>query len=54
VAPEITPEPSPEERMVILTALEEQSADEGLPPAYRSPWRQAGILESVEDEGESG
>jgi hypothetical protein len=52
VESEITPEPSPEERAAILAALQEQSADEGAPPAYSSLWRQEGILESVEGEDE--
>ena len=51
--PEITPEPSPAERAAILAALEEEHADEGAPPAYRSLWRRDGIRESVEGEGES-
>ena len=50
--PEITPEPSPAERAVILAALEDQNADDGVPPAYRSLWRRDGIRESVEDEDE--
>jgi hypothetical protein len=54
VEPEITPEPSPEERAAILAALKEQDPNEGAPPAYRSAWRREGILESVEDEGEVG
>jgi hypothetical protein len=53
VEPEITPEPSPEERAAILAALKERDPNEGAPPAYRSVWRREGILESVEDEGES-
>ena len=52
--PEITPEPSPEERAAIVAAVQEQDADAGAPPAYRSAWRREGILESVEDEGENG
>jgi hypothetical protein len=50
VEPEITPQPSPEERAAILAALRDQNADEGAPPAYRSAWRREGILESIEDE----
>jgi hypothetical protein len=53
VEPEITPEPSPEERAAILAALQDQNADEGAPPAYRSLWRRGGIRESVEDEDEA-
>jgi hypothetical protein len=53
VEPEITPEPSPEERAAILAALQDQSADEGAPPAYRSLWRRDGIRENVEDEEET-
>ena len=54
VEPEITPEPSPAERAAILAALQDQNADAGAPPAYRSLWRLDGIRESVEDEDESG
>ena len=48
--PEITPEPSPEERAAILAALRDQNADEGAPQAYCSAWRREGILEGIEDE----
>ena len=51
--PEITPEPSPEERAAILAALQDGSAGEGLPPAYRSLWRRDGIREGVGDEDEN-
>ena len=47
---EITPEPKPEEREALVTALERLLRDEGAPgthPAYRSEWRAEGILESV-------
>jgi hypothetical protein len=53
VEPEITPEPGPAERAAILAAWEEQKADEAAPAAYRSLWRQEGILESIGDEAES-
>lgn len=42
---EITPEPSPEEREALLAALREVPAR--VDP-YRSVWRLAGLLESVE------
>jgi hypothetical protein len=47
---EIRPEPSSEERQVILRALEEQLAQEGRPAAYRSAWRDLGIRENTDDE----
>jgi hypothetical protein len=53
VEPEITPEPSPEERAAIIAALQEWDVNEGAPPPYRTAWRREGILESIEDEGES-
>lgn len=46
--PEIRPEPSPQERMAILVALERLFADGG-PPAYRSGWREAGIRENLDE-----
>jgi hypothetical protein len=46
----IRPEPSSEEREIILRALEEQLARDGRPAAYRSPWRQLGIRENTDDE----
>jgi hypothetical protein len=50
VEPEITPEPSPEERAAILAALREQQSEGSEPPRYRSAWRREGIRESLEDE----
>ena len=47
--PEIRPEPSPEERAAILAALERLLAEDSLPPAYRSSWREAGILENLDE-----
>jgi hypothetical protein len=47
--PEIKPEPSPEERAAILAALERLLADDSGPPAYRSAWREAGILENLDE-----
>jgi hypothetical protein len=49
VEPEIRPEPSPEERAAILAALERLLADDSVPPAYRSAWRDQGIRESLDD-----
>lgn len=49
--PEITPEPSPEEREAILAALQDQEPEGG---ASGSAWRREGIRESLEDEAESG
>jgi hypothetical protein len=49
---EIRPEPSPEERAAILTALEHLWAHaEGL-ASYRSAWRAEAIRENVEDDGD--
>jgi hypothetical protein len=49
VEPEIRPEPSPEERSAILTALERLVADDPRPAAYRSSWRDAGVRENLDD-----
>ena len=48
---EITPEPSPEERAAIVSALESRG-DESAGP-YRSVWRLAGLLENVESDGDA-
>ena len=48
---EITPEPTPEEREALLAAL--TSAPGGHTDPYRSVWRLAGLLESVESGGEA-
>jgi hypothetical protein len=50
--PEISPEPSPEERAAILAALECLLENDPLPPAYRSAWREAGVRENLDDLGE--
>ena len=47
---EIRPEPSSQERELILRALEEQLAQDGSPAAYRSAWRELGIRENTDDE----
>lgn len=52
--PEIRPEPSPEQRAAILAALERLLAEDSLPPAYRSSWREAGILENLYDPDDYG
>ena len=44
---EITPEPSPEERQALLASLERLLAAPEPPAAYRSGWRERGILENV-------
>jgi hypothetical protein len=41
----ITPEPTPEERTAILAALD-RLAENGVPAAYRSAWREEGIREN--------
>ena len=48
----ITPEPSPEERAAILAALS-RLAENGLPAAYRSAWREEGIRENSREDGSS-
>ena len=50
--PEITPEPTPEERAAILAALERLLAEDSGPFAYRSAWREAGIRENLDESGE--
>ena len=52
--PEITPEPSPDEREAILSALREQQLEGTAPAGYRSAWRREGISEGVEDEADGG
>jgi len=53
VEPRIEPEPDDAERRAILAALEAAATDEPSVDPYRSPWRDAGIRESVDapDEG---
>ena len=48
---EITPEPSPEERAALVSALE-QSGDRSADP-YGSVWRLAGLLENVDSGGDA-
>jgi hypothetical protein len=50
----ITPEP--EERDVVLAAVEQLLSRNPLPAAYRSGWRSAGIRENVaqDQEGHAG
>ncbi|HEX9415395.1 MAG TPA: hypothetical protein VF895_01665 [Gaiellaceae bacterium] len=50
---EFSPEPSGEERRALLEGLEQLLRQEGmrpLPAAYQSAWRQAGILDAMEDQ----
>lgn len=44
---EIRPEPEPDQREAIETALERLLAHPALPAAYLGAWRQAGIAENV-------
>jgi hypothetical protein len=44
---EIRPEPSEEERTVIVEALEAAVPVSRTPPGYDSPWRAAGLREST-------
>jgi hypothetical protein len=46
----IEPEPDPKTRDALTLALERLLEDDSPPPAYRSAWRQAGIVENVESE----
>jgi len=48
VEPAIRPDPSADERTAILAALELFEED-GVPGAYRSGWRDAGIRENVDE-----
>ena len=48
----ITPEP--EDRDVVLAAVEALLARDPLPAAYRSAWRLRGIAENVEDQDDAG
>jgi hypothetical protein len=47
----ITPEP--EERDAVLAAVEALLSHESQPAAYRSGWRERGILENVEDQDDT-
>jgi len=49
------PEPDPDEREAVALALERVFGADGLPSAYVSRWRAAGIAENLdgESEGES-
>jgi hypothetical protein len=46
---EIRPEPKAEERDAILRAVEEQWARDPRPSSQRSPWREQGIRENLDD-----
>jgi hypothetical protein len=50
VGVEINPEPTPEEREALLAALARMNG----PAREASPWWEAGIRESVEEESEEG
>jgi hypothetical protein len=47
---EIRPEPAPQEREAIVTALQRLLAREPEPTAYTSRWRDAGLRENVEED----
>jgi hypothetical protein len=47
---EIHPEPTAEERQVLLAALAELDAPPEPTPDYRSAWRLAGLAEDAEEE----
>jgi hypothetical protein len=46
--------PEPEERDAVLAAVEVLLLREPQPAAYRSGWRERGILENVEDQDDTG
>jgi hypothetical protein len=50
VAAEIVPDPSPEEREVLLAALAELDARPASPPSYRSSWRLAGLADDLDED----
>ena len=50
----ITPEPEPEDRDVVLAAVEALLARAPLPAPYRSAWRERGVLENLDDEDDQG
>jgi hypothetical protein len=43
----LEPEPEAEERQAVTLALERLLAREQLPPAYRSAWRRAGVVDNL-------
>jgi hypothetical protein len=45
------PEPDPMDREAVALALERLFAADGLPPAYASRWRAAGIAENLDGKG---
>jgi hypothetical protein len=46
----VSPEPEPEEWDALVLALERLLPTTGVPPAYTSRWRSAGIAENVGDD----
>ena len=48
----ITPEP--DDRDAVLAALRALLARDSSPPAYRSAWREQGVIENVGSEGAQG
>jgi hypothetical protein len=46
----VTPDPGPREREAVAAALERLLVAGELPAAYRSGWRQAGVLENLDGE----
>lgn len=51
---EVEIRPEPEEREVVLAAVEALLSAGAEPPAYRSAWRQAGVLENLADSSDRG
>jgi hypothetical protein len=51
---EVEIRPEPDDREVILAAVEAVLSADGAPPAYRSAWRESGIRENVEDGADQG
>jgi hypothetical protein len=50
---EIIPEPSPDEREAIVTAIERLLRRDPQPAAYRSRWRALGVKENLDPEAQA-
>ncbi len=48
----ITPEP--EDRDAVLAAVQALLARDALPAAYRSAWRERGVLENLDEDDDQG
>jgi hypothetical protein len=45
--------PDPEDRDAVLAAVEALRKRDSLPPAYRSGWRERGVRENLDGQGET-